>query len=96
MLKTAQRRCRRCPREDLCDRWLAGEAPGSNAFCPNAQTFRILAAPGAAFALHAASRYRVEACGADPFLVLPPDDSGGGETCARNKLNAKSPAFAVR
>ncbi len=40
--KEARRRCRRCPREDLCDRWLAGKVKGSNTFCPNAQTFRIL------------------------------------------------------
>ena len=40
--KEARRRCRRCPREDLCDRWLAGEIKGGNTFCPNAQTFRIL------------------------------------------------------
>ncbi len=40
--KEARRRCRRCPRGDLCDRWLAGEVEGGNAFCPNAQTFRIL------------------------------------------------------
>ncbi len=41
--KEARRRCRRCPREDLCDRWLAGKVKGGNAFCPNGQTFRILA-----------------------------------------------------
>jgi hypothetical protein len=40
--KKARRRCRRCPREDLCDRWLAGKVDGGNTFCPNAQTFRIL------------------------------------------------------
>ncbi len=40
--KEARRRCRRCPREDLCDRWLAGKVDGGNTFCPNAQTFRIL------------------------------------------------------
>jgi hypothetical protein len=40
--KEARRRCRRCPREDLCDRWLAGKVKGGNTFCPNAQTFRIL------------------------------------------------------
>ena len=40
--KEARRRCRRCPREGLCDRWLAGKVKGDNTFCPNAQTFRIL------------------------------------------------------
>jgi hypothetical protein len=41
--KAARRRCRRCPREDLCDRWLAGKVEGGNTFCPNAKTFRFLA-----------------------------------------------------
>lgn len=41
--KLARRRCGRCPREDYCDRWLAGEVEGDNAFCPNAGTFRALA-----------------------------------------------------
>ncbi len=40
--KEARRRCGRCPREDLCDRWVAGEVEGGNAFCPNAPTFGIL------------------------------------------------------
>ncbi len=45
--KEARRRCRRCPREDLCDRWLAGKVKGGNTFCPNAQTFRILSGASA-------------------------------------------------
>lgn len=43
ILDESRRRCRRCPREDLCNRWLAGEVEGSNAFCPNARTFGMLA-----------------------------------------------------
>jgi hypothetical protein len=42
MRKDARRRCRKCPREDLCERWLAGEVGGSNSFCPNARIFRFL------------------------------------------------------
>ncbi len=42
IIKEARRRCRRCPREGLCDRWLTGEVEGANTFCPNAQTFRTL------------------------------------------------------
>ncbi len=42
IIEEARRRCRRCPREGLCDRWLAGEVEGGNTFCPNAQTFDIL------------------------------------------------------
>ncbi|MHA1154070.1 MAG: DUF6455 family protein [Alphaproteobacteria bacterium] len=41
--KEALRRCGGCPREDLCDRWLAGKIEGGNTFCPNAQVFGILA-----------------------------------------------------
>lgn len=37
-----RRRCRRCAHEDVCERWLAGEVEGDNAFCPNAETFRSL------------------------------------------------------
>lgn len=32
-------RCRRCPVENVCERWLAGEIAGDNAFCPNAKIF---------------------------------------------------------
>ncbi len=42
VVKQARRRCGRCPREALCDNWLAGEEAGDNAFCPNAGTFRAL------------------------------------------------------
>ncbi len=45
--KEARRRCRRCSCGDLCDRWLAGKVKGGNTFCPNAQTFRILAGASA-------------------------------------------------
>ena len=44
IMEETRRRCRRCPREDFCNRWLAGEVEGSNAFCPNAPTFDKLAA----------------------------------------------------
>jgi hypothetical protein len=42
VMKESRRRCGNCPREDLCDRWLAGEVEGGNAFCRNARTFRLL------------------------------------------------------
>ena len=38
-----QQRCRSCPREDLCERWLRGDERGSNDFCPNAKLFRTIA-----------------------------------------------------
>jgi hypothetical protein len=42
VVNQAGRRCRKCPREDVCDRWLAGSVEGGNGFCANAQTFRGL------------------------------------------------------
>ncbi len=39
----ARRRCLSCPREDLCDRWIAGKIEGNNSFCVNAPTFDFLA-----------------------------------------------------
>lgn len=38
-MKAARRRCRGCACEDLCERWLRGEASGSNDFCPNVKAF---------------------------------------------------------
>jgi hypothetical protein len=43
LMKDAKARCRRCPSEALCERWLAGKAGGKNAFCPNVPVFRMLA-----------------------------------------------------
>ncbi len=42
LVKEIRRRCRRCPREDFCDRWLAREVDGDNAFCRNAQRLGML------------------------------------------------------
>ena len=42
ILKEVRQRCQKCRFEDVCDRWIAGETEGNNAFCPNAQTFRSL------------------------------------------------------
>ncbi len=42
LVKEIRRRCRRCPREDLCNRWLAREVDGDNAFCRNAQRLGML------------------------------------------------------
>ncbi len=39
ILHDARSRCRSCPSEDLCDRWLAGKVAGANSFCPNARIF---------------------------------------------------------
>lgn len=38
-LNAVRTRCRRCPAEDVCERWLAGEIEGDNGFCPNAHVF---------------------------------------------------------
>lgn len=45
IMKSAQRRCARCPSEDYCERWLAGEVEAPNTFCPNASVFQGLAEP---------------------------------------------------
>ncbi len=42
IMKEVRDRCRQCTAEDVCDRWLEGEVPGDNAFCPNHRVFRIL------------------------------------------------------
>ena len=42
IMKKVRYRCRKCPAEDLCDRWIAGKATGDNTFCPNAQSFDFL------------------------------------------------------
>ena len=42
ILQDVLKRCRRCPSEGLCERWLAGSVGGDNSFCPNAQIFRKL------------------------------------------------------
>jgi hypothetical protein len=38
-MKAIRTRCRMCPSEDVCERWLAGEIEGDNGFCPNAKVF---------------------------------------------------------
>ncbi len=46
IMKEARCRCANCPVPDLCNRWFAGKAKGSNAFCPNARIFRTLTRTG--------------------------------------------------
>lgn len=43
VMKNLRRRCRRCQKEGVCERWLAGELRGGNEFCPNAPTMAALA-----------------------------------------------------
>jgi hypothetical protein len=38
-MQAVRSRCRMCPAEDACERWLAGEIDGDNGFCPNAKVF---------------------------------------------------------
>jgi hypothetical protein len=42
IMQDVQKRCRRCPSEGLCERWLAGTVEGNNSFCPNAPILRKL------------------------------------------------------
>lgn len=46
LMKDVRQRCARCPREDRCERWLAGDLEGGNAFCPNARVFEELIETG--------------------------------------------------
>ncbi len=46
LMEGVRQRCARCPREDHCERWLAGELEGGNAFCPNARIFEALSETG--------------------------------------------------
>jgi hypothetical protein len=39
LLADVRQRCAKCPREDLCERWLAGKVEGDNGFCPNGPIF---------------------------------------------------------
>ena len=43
IIREVRARCRKCQTEAVCERWLAGEQGGENSFCPNAQTFEVLA-----------------------------------------------------
>ncbi len=38
-MQAVRERCRRCPAEDVCERWLAGKIEGDKSFCPNAAVF---------------------------------------------------------
>jgi hypothetical protein len=42
IMREIRQRCRTCNSEDTCERWLAGEEPGENVFCPNAQVFESM------------------------------------------------------
>lgn len=41
-MNQVRRRCRKCPHEDVCERWIAGSVESDNSFCPNARVFRSL------------------------------------------------------
>ncbi len=42
VMSAVRRRCRSCASEALCERWLAGDEQGDNAFCPNSRLFAML------------------------------------------------------
>ena len=42
VMNEIRQRCRRCTSKDMCERWLAGNEAGKNAFCPNAKLFEEL------------------------------------------------------
>ena len=41
-MKEVRQRCRSCPTEAVCERWLQGNEEGDNSFCPNAKAFEVL------------------------------------------------------
>ena len=41
-MKEVRQRCRSCPTEAVCERWLQGNEEGDNSFCPNAKVFEAL------------------------------------------------------
>jgi hypothetical protein len=45
-MNAVRTRCHNCPVTCLCDRWLGDEAVATNAFCPNAWSFRKAARTG--------------------------------------------------
>jgi len=42
IMSEIRRRCQSCSSEALCERWLAGDEEGENAFCPNAKAFEVI------------------------------------------------------
>ena len=42
VMSAVRRRCRSCASEAVCERWLAGDEQGDNAFCPNSRLFAML------------------------------------------------------
>ncbi len=42
IMSEVRQRCERCQSEALCERWLRGEEPGGNDFCPNKPVFDVL------------------------------------------------------
>lgn len=43
IMKEIRQRCRSCPSEGVCERWLRSDRKGSKDFCPNARVFEKLA-----------------------------------------------------
>ncbi len=39
IMNEVRRRCQKCPKEGLCENWLAGKVKGDKSFCPNARVF---------------------------------------------------------
>ena len=42
IMKEVRNRCQKCPKDGLCEDWLAGQVDGDNLFCPNARVFDLL------------------------------------------------------
>ncbi len=42
IMSEVRQRCQNCATEDVCERWLTGDADGDNEFCPNSRVFSLL------------------------------------------------------
>ncbi len=42
IMQDIRQRCRACPSEDVCERWLKSDDKHDNSFCPNSKVFEIL------------------------------------------------------
>ena len=42
IMRDVRKRCRSCPSEDVCERWLTCDEKDDNDFCPNSKAFTVL------------------------------------------------------
>jgi hypothetical protein len=98
ILQVARARCSRCPSEDLCDRWLAGNVEGddiSNGFCPNAPIFRVLKRITRRIAASTRAGYRAQGATLTPGARNAVRTGRGHDPSILLSPSIKSPIAAV-